>query len=124
MPRKDDILSAYWDWYKVDSLRGQWDYIESVLFGYASAKVIELFYKCYLNLNNKVVAHYNEWMTGSGVLYLNKALPQVGTVFTTHATVVGRVITSYSIHYTKLYDGAYVKLSEGVLVFSHLILTL
>ncbi|MCU4174620.1 alpha-glucan family phosphorylase [Carboxylicivirga sp. N1Y90] len=87
---KDDILAKYWEWFKVDSLSGQWDYIESVLFGYASGKVVESFYRFKLGLNDKVVAHYNEWMTGSGALYLNKALPQVGTIFTTHATVIGR----------------------------------
>jgi len=87
---KNEILAKYWDWFKVDSLSGQWDYIESVLFGYASGKVIESFYRFHLTMNDKVVAHYNEWMTGSGALYLNKVLPQVGTIFTTHATVVGR----------------------------------
>ena len=90
MQVKDDILAKYWEWFAVDSISGQWDYIESALFGYASGKVIESFYRYFLNMNDKVIAHYHEWMTGSGALYLNKALPQVGTLFTTHATVVGR----------------------------------
>ncbi|WP_066632330.1 alpha-glucan family phosphorylase [Labilibacter marinus] len=90
IPQKNDILSRFWELYKVDSLSGQWDYIESSLFGYAVGKVIESFYKCYLNITNKVVAHFNEWMTGSGALYLKNGLPQIATMFTTHATVVGR----------------------------------
>lgn len=31
-------------------------------------------------------------MTGLGVLYVNKHLPEVATVFTTHATSIGRSI--------------------------------
>ncbi len=90
IPQKNEILARFWELYKVDSLSGQWDYIEASLFGYAVGKVIENFYKCYLNVNHKVIAHFNEWMTGSGALYLKNKLPQVATIFTTHATVVGR----------------------------------
>ncbi len=90
IPQKNDILSRLWELYKVDSLSGHWDYIESALFGHAIGKVIESFYRCYLNVNHKVIAHFNEWMTGGGALYLKNNLPQVGTIFTTHATVVGR----------------------------------
>ncbi len=90
VPQKNDILSRFWELYKVDSLLGQWDYIESVIFGFAVGKVIESFYKTYLNVNQRVVAHFNEWMTGGGALYLKSNVPQIATVFTTHATVVGR----------------------------------
>ncbi|MFW6043315.1 MAG: alpha-glucan family phosphorylase, partial [Marinilabiliaceae bacterium] len=59
-------------------------------FGYAVGLVIESYYKFYIADSEKVVAHFHEWMAGSGALYLNDHLPQAGTVFTTHATVVGR----------------------------------
>ena len=101
IPQKNDILSRFWELYKVDSLSGQWEYIESSLFGYAVGKVIESFYKCYLNVNQKVIAHFNEWMTGSGALYLKDKLPHVGTIFTTHATVVGRSLAGHGV---PLYD--------------------
>ncbi|MBQ3828071.1 MAG: glycosyltransferase, partial [Prevotella sp.] len=52
----------------------------------------ELFYKKYLGQDKKVIYHGNEWMTGLGLLYINKVLPQIGTVFTTHATSIGRSI--------------------------------
>ncbi len=91
--QKNEILSRFWELYKVDSLSGQWDYIESVIFGFAVGKVIESFYKTYLNVNHKVVAHFHEWMTGAGVLYLKSNLPQISTLFTTHATVVGRSLS-------------------------------
>ncbi len=101
VPQKNDILSRFWELYHVDSLSGQWDYIESVVFGFAVGKIIESFYKCYLNVNTKVVAQFNEWMTGGGALYLKSSLPQVGTIFTTHATVVGRSLAG---HGEPMYD--------------------
>lgn len=90
--RKDEIFSKLWESYKLDSISGQWDYIEPSLFGYASAMVIENFVKYHLTSHDRVIAQFHEWMTGAGLLYLKQNLPQVGTVFTTHATVIGRSI--------------------------------
>ena len=90
--KKDDIFSKFWEQYKLDSISGHWDYIEPSLFGYASAKLIESYVKYHLTPHDKVVAQFHEWMTGAGLLYLKEALPQVGTIFTTHATVIGRSI--------------------------------
>jgi phosphorylase/glycogen(starch) synthase len=89
---KDDIFSDLWIRYKVDSLKGGWDYIEPALFGYAAGKVIECFYDHHLTFSDKIIAQFHEWITGVGLLYLNEHVPQIGTVFTTHATVVGRSI--------------------------------
>ncbi len=92
MPQKDYIFKMFWEQYKLDSLSGQWDYIEPVLFGYAAGKVIESYTKYFLSRSHKVVAHFHEWMTGSGLLYIKSNAPQLATVFTTHATVLGRSI--------------------------------
>lgn len=93
--RKNDILAGMWESFKLDSLSGQWDYVEPVLFGYAAGMVIESFYKFRIPDSEKVVAHFNEWMTGSGALYLRDNLLQVGTIFTTHATVIGRSLAGH-----------------------------
>jgi glycosyltransferase involved in cell wall biosynthesis len=62
------------------------------MFSYATGKVIESIYR-YLNLEDKkVIAHFNEWMLGMGVLYLKDKVPSIATVFTTHATSIGRSI--------------------------------
>jgi len=90
--QKDKIFAWLWETYKLDSISGGWDYMEPALFGYAAAKVIESFYNYYISFQDKVVAQFHEWMTGVGVLYLKNKVPQVGTIFTTHATVVGRSI--------------------------------
>lgn len=89
---KDEIFSDMWLRYKVDSLTGGWDYIEPALFGYAAGKVIECFYHHHLTFSDKIIAQFHEWITGVGLLYINENVPQIGTVFTTHATVVGRSI--------------------------------
>jgi phosphorylase/glycogen(starch) synthase len=89
--QKDKIFTEFWEQYQVDSLTGSWDYIEAMLFGYASGKVIESFARSEQK-GMKVLAHFHEWMTGAGVLYLKNAAQFVATAFTTHATTIGRSI--------------------------------
>ncbi len=93
LSKKDKIFSELWEEYKLDSLSGQWDYIEPVLFGYAVGKVIENFVLYNLSKNDRIIAHFHEWMTGTGILYLKKALPQVAIIFTNHSTVLGRELS-------------------------------
>jgi hypothetical protein len=92
--QKDGIFSDFWQEYGLDSITGNWDYIEPCLFGYASAKVIENFYEFYAEAKDKIVAQFHEWMTGSGILYLKKYCPQIATAFTTHASVLGRCLAA------------------------------
>ena len=89
---KNEVLRYYWDNYKLDSFNSPWDYVESVLFGYAVGKVIESFVKFNTASRENVICHFHEWMTGSALLYLEGEMPKIGSVFTTHATVVGRSI--------------------------------
>ena len=95
--KKDEILANLWIKYHLDSLRGQWDYIEPALFGYAAGMVIESFHLYYLSQNDRVIAQFHEWFSGAGILYLKEALPEIGTVFTTHATVPGRAIAGQGL---------------------------
>ena len=90
--KKDEIFGSLWSKNRLDSLKGGWDYIEPALFGYAAGMVIEDFKRFYLDGNQGVVAHFHEWMTGAGVLYLENNAQGVATVFTTHATVTGRTL--------------------------------
>ena len=90
--RKDEIYTMLWELYQVDSLHAYGDYDEASMFSYAAGLVVESFYQFYLNQDTKVVYHGNEWMTGLGLLYIRHRLPQIATVFTTHATSIGRSI--------------------------------
>ena len=89
---KDNILKQLWDAYHVDSLSGQWDYVEPVLFGHAAGVVIASFAEHMCQSSDKIVAHFHEWMAAAGSLYLHDNAPYVATVFSTHATVMGRCI--------------------------------
>lgn len=101
IPKKDEIFAHLWEKFGVDSISGQWDYTEAALFGYASGMVIESFVKFNLQPHHKVVAQFHEWMTGAGILHLKEQNLSIGTVFTTHATVVGRCLACNNV---PLYD--------------------
>ena len=107
---KNDIYGALWRDFQVDSLHAYGDYDEASMFSYAAARVVESFYH-YLDdcrLKNgesqtqssiishqtsfKVIYQAHEWMTGLGALYLQKHVPQIASIFTTHATTIGRSI--------------------------------
>ena len=89
---KDAIYGKMWEDFRVDSLHAYGDYDEASMFSYAAGKVVESFYRFNLTENDKVIYQAHEWMTGLGALYLQKAVPQVATIFTTHATSIGRSI--------------------------------
>ena len=90
--QKDEIYGWLWENYSVDSLHAYGDYDEASMFSYAAGLVVESYYNHCLNKNQRVIYHANEWMCGLGALYINAHLPQIGTVFTTHATSIGRSI--------------------------------
>ncbi len=89
---KNKIYGQLWEDFKVDSLHAYGDYDDSALFAYATALVVESFYKYYLNASQRIVFHANEWQTGFALLLLQKRVPQIASVFTTHATCIGRSI--------------------------------
>lgn len=91
---KNEIYTECWNDFGVDSLHAYGDYDESSMFSYAAGKVVESYYNYYLRDMDEVRAVYqaNEWMTGLGLLYVKKHVPEVATIFTTHATTIGRSI--------------------------------
>ena len=89
---KNELYRLMWDLYSVDSMPAYGDYDEASAFAWASALVIENYY-LYINGKEKnVVAHFNEWTTAMGMLYLKHFIPGIATLFTTHATSMGRSI--------------------------------
>lgn len=90
---KDHIYGNLWQDFGVDSLHAYGDYDEASMFSYAAALVVESFYNTLLrNKKENVVYQAHEWMTGLGALHIKKHLPQIATIFTTHATTIGRSI--------------------------------
>ncbi len=89
---KDYYYGEMWERYHVDSLHGYGDYDEACCFALAAGAVIESICN-YKRLRHKnVLAHFDEWTTGMGLLYTRWKVPYVGTIFTTHATSIGRSI--------------------------------
>ncbi|MCM1293017.1 MAG: glycogen/starch synthase [Bacteroides sp.] len=89
---KDQFYGKMWDLYGVDSLHAYGDYDEACAFGHASGLVIESLYNYFNDGDKNVIAHFDEWTTGMGLLYTKWKLPRVATIFTTHATSIGRSI--------------------------------
>jgi len=90
--RIDQIKRLMWDWYKVDSIWMPEVFDPMVAFGWAAGMLISELIKCSLFRNKKIVAHFHEWTSGPGLLYLKKNNVAISTVFMTHATQLGRNI--------------------------------
>jgi glycosyltransferase involved in cell wall biosynthesis len=102
MEKKDKIYGEIWEQVGVNSMPAYGDYDESSMFGYSTGIIIESFYRFFnLKKEQQVVAHFNEWMTTFGAFYIKKQLPEVATLFTTHATSIGRSIAG---NHKPLYD--------------------
>jgi glycogen(starch) synthase len=75
----DQIKGKLWEEYKIDSL-----------MSYAAGMLIEK-----LSNTKNTIAHFHEWIAGAGLLYLKMKKSKVKTVFTTHATTLGRTKAAY-----------------------------
>ena len=108
---KDEFYGEMWERFGVDSLHAYGDYDEGCAFAHAAGIVIEsIILSGYgqaspipavpepprrgrkKKIIPTIVAHFDEWTTGMGLLYLKWKMPRVATVFTTHATSIGRSI--------------------------------
>lgn len=100
--QQNDIFAWGWNNFQVDSLHAYGDYAEATMFSWAAGKVVESFYNFQLkDKKQQVVYQAHEWMTCLGALYIQKNVPEIGTIFTTHATSIGRSIAG---NYKPLYD--------------------
>ena len=89
---KNEIYGKVWEDVRIDSLHAYGDYDEASMFSIAAGLVVESFYRYYLGVKKKVVFQAHEWMTCLGALYIKKHVPEIATIFTTHATSIGRSI--------------------------------
>ena len=95
---KNDIYAEAWNLFNVDSLHAYGDYDEASMFSYAAARVAESYYNNVIAKEAKkgdapkVIYQAHEWMTGLGALFLKHWIPSIATIFTTHATSIGRSI--------------------------------
>ena len=91
--QKNDIYTQAWLDFNVDSLHAYGDYDEASMFSFAAGKLVESYFRYHkLTASDNVVYQAHEWMTGLGALYVRKQVPEIATIFTTHATSIGRSI--------------------------------
>ena len=96
--QKDAIYAWAWNKFLVQSHAAYGDYDESCLFGYAAGMVMESLHDFLVERLKvkgerlKVCAHANEWQTAFSIFYLQDHCPDIATLFTTHATGIGRSI--------------------------------
>lgn len=91
-PHLDAYYARAWERFGVDSLHSNGDYPEGCAFSLAAAMTIAAVAD-YLKADEKsTIAHFDEWTCAMGLLHLEDAHPGIATVFTTHATSIGRSI--------------------------------
>jgi len=88
---KNEIKKFLWDHFQVDSLYSGWEFEEPMVWSWVTGLFLEKFW--HEHQQEKVVAHFHEWLSGFGLLYLKAKTGAVKTVFTTHATMLGRSIS-------------------------------
>src|SRR3989339_193337 len=91
----DAIKGALWDSFRIDSLGAGYDFTEPVVWGWAVGKLLEQLAKS--NSERKIVAQFHEWLSGAGLIYLKRQQVPVATVFTTHATLLGRTLANSNV---------------------------
>lgn len=121
-----DIGSAAWklDEYKSDL----WDKCnlgvphldveanDAIIFGYMVAEFIGSFKECAdrygEGVPTRVVTHFHEWQAGVGLIVLRTRLIKIATVFTTHATLLGRYLCAGNTDFYNNLDKVRVVLSQ------------
>ena len=95
----NEVKKDFWDNFRIDSLNSPGDYNEPLAWSYAAGAVIEALSK---TIKQSIVVQVHEWLSAGAILYLKYKNVKIPTVFTVHATVLGRAI-SYSGGNTNAY---------------------
>lgn len=116
--QRNDIFAWAWENYKVNSLHAYGDYDDSLIFSWAAGKVVESYYKFFkLTKEDNAVLQAHEWQTCLSALYINRYVPEIATIFTTHATTIGRSIAGNNkplYDYLTAYNGDQMAFELGV----------
>ncbi len=102
MPYLDSIKKELWDFYQVDSLGAGTDFNDPIVWGFGVGKFLEEFIASVPD--KKVLGHFHEWLSGSPILYLKNKNVNLATVFTTHATTLGRSLASSNVDFYSNFD--------------------
>ncbi|MBW2996992.1 hypothetical protein KY349_01485, partial [Candidatus Woesearchaeota archaeon] len=92
-----EIKKRLWEDFQVDYIYANGEFDDAIVWATAAGKLIEKFIQKKIKRGEKdfkYAAHFHEWLAGAGLLYLKKSDVKVGTIFTTHATMLGRTIAA------------------------------
>jgi len=89
MHKCNDIKKYLWETHKIDSLESDSWFEEPVVWSYAVGLLLERLRGI---LDSDMVAQFHEWMAGVALLYLKDKNVDIASVFTVHATMLGRSI--------------------------------
>ncbi|MCH5230008.1 MAG: glycosyltransferase [Muribaculaceae bacterium] len=104
-PHLNSMFATMWEKFGVDSMHEYGDYREGCAFAVAAAVVVRNLAEHLGKDPKEVFAHFNEWTTGMGLLYLRLIMPEAATLFTTHATSIGRSICGNGKPLYDYFDG-------------------
>ncbi len=95
MEKCNEIKKELWDLYRIDSWGTGNDFNEPVVWAKAAGLLIQYLTDSVFRNEleqNKCVVHCHEWLSSTALLHLRHCRPEIKTVFTTHATMLGRTI--------------------------------
>jgi len=90
----NDFKRWYWEEFKLDTLNSPADFNEPFLWSITVGRFLEEYAKTCIKDKLKVVAQFHEWLSGAALLFLYLKKIGISTIFTTHATVLGRALAS------------------------------
>ncbi len=91
LSKVDMLKFDLWERHRISTINCE-DLVDRVIaFGDLVRQYLQSFVEDY-SKKQEVIAHFHEWMASTALLELRKDKVNIGTVFTTHATMLGRYI--------------------------------
>lgn len=102
MKDANEIKTRFWTTYRIDSLSSENSFTEPLVWAAGVGMLLEELMKTAPYRNSKCVAHFHEWISGGGLLHLKEKNVNIATIFTTHATMLGRTLAGNGVDLYKL----------------------
>ncbi|KAG9307288.1 hypothetical protein G9A89_017116 [Geosiphon pyriformis] len=93
----DEWKGDLWNIAHIPSPQNDTETNEAILFGYLVTWFLGEFVK--LERSKAVIAHFHEWLSGVAIPLIRKRHIDVTTIFTTHATLLGRYLCAGSVDF-------------------------
>ncbi|MBW2980614.1 glycogen synthase [Candidatus Woesearchaeota archaeon] len=88
---KDKIKAELWEDHKIDSMNSGPHFEDPAVWSTAVGKLLEGLSTV---LKGRIVGQFHEWLCGGAILHLKKNKIKIPSVFTTHATTLGRALSA------------------------------